>query len=129
MEKFQTLLSLLNVDRNILRREKEGLQKVVWSDETQYTEAVKRFLAGQDFMRLGRCIAGQQWHLVASNSARIKNRCNELGITCFDNYLIGIKAAARSQNANEALQIMSKITAKRVQIRNLLAEEVEECDM
>ena len=129
MRQFETLLKLLGADWEVIQQKVEISRKIAWSDEAQYAEAVKCFLAGQDFMRLGRCIEGKQWHLVSSNSVRIKNHCSELGITCFDNYLIGIRAAVRSQNVSEALQIMSRITAKRVQIRNLLAEEKKECDM
>ena len=97
--------------------------KTVDCDEQQYMEAVQRFLTGQDFVRLGYCIQGRQWHLVMNNSAKLKQHCEELGITCFDSYLKAIRDAARRQNQNEALQIMSSITAKRVQVRNLLSEE------
>lgn len=117
MEAMQTLLSLLGVNA-------EG-----FNGEEAYIKAVDTFLKGQDFMRLGRCIQGRQWHLVMSNSARMKTHCSELGITCFDSYLAGIRAAARRQDVSEALQLMSRITAKRVQIRNLLAEEKYKCDM
>lgn len=115
MATVQTVLSLLGV--NIEEFDVRKLDKV------------DAFLKGQDFMRLGRCIQGRQWHLVMSNSARMKSHCSELGITCFDNYLAGIRAAARRQDVNEALQLMSRITAKRVQIRNLLGEENYKCDM
>lgn len=112
MATMQTILSLLGV-----------------KEEEFDMEAADTFLRSQDFMRLGRCIQGQQWHLVMNNSARMKAHCGELGITCFDNYLAGIRAAARRQDMNEALQLMSRITAKRVQIRNLLAEGKDKCDM
>lgn len=100
----------------------------VKESEEEYKEAVRQFLIGQDFVRLGRCIQGKQWHLVSSNSTRLKNHCGELGITCFDHYLRAIREAARRQNAAEGLQIMSRITAKRVQLRNMLAEEKGTCD-
>lgn len=117
MDTEQTILSLL------------GVNTEAFHAETVYFNSVDAFLKGQDFMRLGRCIQGGQWHLVMSNSARMKQHCNELGITCFDNYLTGVRAAARRQDVNEALQLMSRITAKRVQIRNLLAEDKNLCDM
>lgn len=121
MATIETILDLLGVSE-----EQFEMQKL---SEEIYIKAVDSFLKGQDFMRLGRCIQGHQWHLVMSNSARMKVRCSELGITCFDNYITGIRAAARRQDVNEALQLMSRITAKRVQIRNLLAEENEKCDI
>lgn len=128
MDKFQEMLKLLEVDVGVIYGEETVPDKRV-TCELAYTEAVKSFLAGQDFLRLGRTIQGHQWHMVLSNSARMKNHCEELGITCFDNYLAGIRAAARRQDMKEALQIMSRITAKRVMVRNLLAEEREECDI
>lgn len=112
MEKYEKMITLLGVGA-------EGVQ----SDEEQYIQKVKSFLAGSDFMRLGHCIQGRQWHLVMSNSNRLKSHCEELGITCFDSYLRALRDAARRQNVNEALQIMSRITVKRVQLRNLLSEE------
>ena len=118
MEKYQKIITLLGAKGEAVK-----------PDEEQYIQAVSRFLMGQDFVRLGHCIQGKQWHLVMSNSARLKQHCEELGITCFDAYLKAIREAARRQNVNEALQIMSRITAKRVQVRNLLSEENRTCDM
>lgn len=112
MEKIQTILSLLGTESQSVEPS--------WQS---YRGEVRKLLQGQDFLRLGHCIQGKQWHLVMSNSARLKVRCGELGITCFDNYLRGIRDAARRQDSAEALQIMGMITAKRVQLRNLLAED------
>lgn len=111
MENYQKVIALLGAE-----------SEAVKPDEQQYIQAVQRFLAGQDFVRLGHCIQGRQWHLVMSNSAKLKQHCTELGITCFDTYLKSLRDAARHQNLNEALQIMSRITVKRVQLRNLLSE-------
>ncbi len=91
--------------------------------EADYLEKVRQFLIGQDFMRLGHCIQGKQWNQVLNNVNRLKKHCQELGVSCFDHYLDGIKNAARKQSSNEALQIMSQITIKRVKLRNLLTEE------
>ena len=113
MENYQKVIGLLGTDK-----------ESVGPDEQIYIEKVRCFLAGQDFARLGHCIQGKQWHLVMSNSARLKQHCAELGITCFDNYLKSLREAARRQNQNDALQIMSLITVKRVQLRNLLSEEI-----
>ena len=112
MEKKQRIIKLLGVDIESLGEEQDI-----------YLQKVRCFLQGQDFLRLGHCIQGKQWHLVMSNCARLKQHCGELGITCFDNHLAAVRDAARRQKGSEALQIMSHITAKRVQIRNLLAEE------
>ena len=118
MEKVQRLAELLGV--------KEFPPA---SEPQQYMETVRKFLQGQDFMRLGHCIQGRQWHLVMNNSAKLQNHCKELGITCFDRYIKYIREAARRQDQGEAFQIMSRITAKRVQVRNYLAEEGDTCDM
>lgn len=118
MERYQQILRLLGVS-----------EEEPTSDLEQYIENVRVFLQGQDFIKLGHCIQGKQWNLVMSNSNRLKMHCEELGITCFDMQLRGIRDAARRRDVNEALQIMSRITAKRVQIRNLLAEEEKTCVM
>lgn len=97
--------------------------------EQEYLDQVRDFLLGTDFMRLGRNIQGANWNMALNNGKRLQSRCTELGVTCFDRYLAGIRGASLSQNVNEALQIMSKITEKRVQIRKLLTEEKELCDM
>ena len=112
MEKYDKLIALLGTGK-----------EMVLPDEEQYILKVKNFLAGNDFMRLGHCIQGKQWHLVLSNSNRLKQHCTELGITCFDAYLRALRDAARHQNVNDALQVMSRITVTRVQLRNLLLEE------
>lgn len=118
LDKLQKILPILGI-----------LPEAALPEGDAYLEAVRKFLMGQDFMRMGHCIQGKRWHLVMSNSARLKERCTELGITCFDNYLKAIREAARHQDAGGALQIMSQITAKRVLLRNMLVEEVEACDM
>ena len=112
MKNYQKIIGLLGVD-----------YEVVMPDEQQYMQSVKALLTGQDFIRLGHCIQGKQWHLVMNNSAKLKKHCEELGITCFDAYLKALRDTARRQNHSEALQIMSRITVKRVQLRNLFAEE------
>lgn len=114
MERYGRITALLGIKCESIK-----------SSEEQYIQEIRQFLQGQDFLRLGHCIQGKQWHLVMSNSARMKQHCDELGITCFDSYLKGIREAARHQNVNEALQLMSRITAKRVQARTLLSEEDE----
>lgn len=118
MENNQRIFNILGVNREIENEEAK-----------LYLERVRCFLQGQDFLRLGHCIQGKQWHLVMSNSAKMKQHCEELEITCFDGSIAAVRDAARRQRGNEALQIMSHITAKRVQLRNLLAEEEKQCDM
>ena len=114
MDTYEQVISLLGI------KNQEGKD----CEEEQLQE-IRAFLQGQDFLRLGHCIQGKQWHLVMNNCNRMKQHCEELGITCFDNYLKGIREAARHQNGNEALQLMSRITAKRVQIRKVLSEEFQ----
>lgn len=118
MDKYQQIIGLLGV-----------IEDGRSTDREQYIQRVRSFLQGQDFIKLGHCIQGKQWNLVMSNGNRLKMHCEELGITCFDVQLKGIRDAARHRDVNEALQIMSRITTKRVQIRNLLSEEEKTCAM
>ena len=63
------------------------------------------------------------------NCKRLKENCERLGIHCFDRWIMGVRDAIIRQNHAEALQIMTQITAKRVQLRSILAKEHETCDM
>ena len=90
--------------------------------EEEYLGQIKAFLEGQDFLRLGHGINGANWNSVMMNVRRIKGTCGRLGITCFDRWLSGIGNCAQRRNKEEAVQLMTQITAKRVQLRRLLTD-------
>ncbi len=128
------------MEQQIVEKRRELLKKIytllgvqalegTQAEEREYLEKVRTLLLGQGFMRLGHCIQGGSWNLVLSNGRKLKKSCNELGVTCFDRYLDGMRGAAVSQNTTEAVQLMSRITEKRVQLRALLTEERELCGM
>ena len=87
-----------------------------------YLLEIKAFLEGQDFLRLGHCISGSNWNGVMMNVRRMRENCKKLGMTCFDRWLMGIRDCAQRRNREEAVQIMTQITAKRVQLRKLFTE-------
>lgn len=87
------------------------------------TEEQKAFVTGQDFLKLGHNISSGQWNPAMSCVRRMQKRCSETGIKGFDRLLAGVQAACRSQNKEEALQLMMQITARRVQLRNRMDRE------
>ena len=96
--------------------------KCITENEEVYLAQVKAFLEGQDFLRLGHGISGSNWNGVMMNVRRMRENCKKLGITCFDRWLMGIRDCAQRRNREEAVQLMTRITAKRVQLRRLFAE-------
>jgi len=80
-------------------------------------EAVKAFLEGQDFLRLGHSISSGRWSSVIMTVRRMQETCRQLELTCFDRWLSGIRECALKNNKAAALQLMAQITAKRVQLR------------
>ncbi len=90
--------------------------------EVEYISAIAALLKGQDFMRLGHGINGSRWEMVMMTVRRLKKNCNALGITCFDKGLDGIREAVRRRSVNDALQIMTRITAIRVRLINMINE-------
>lgn len=86
----------------------------------EYLAAVRNFLEGQEFLRLGHCLNGKQWELAMMHISKLKKHVNQLGITCFDKSLMGLREAAAHRNRSDALQIMAQITAKRVKLRNVM---------
>ena len=87
-----------------------------------YLAQIRAFLEGQDFLRLGHGINGSNWNSVMMNVRRMRENCKKLGITCFDRWFVGIRDCAQRRNKEGAIQIMTQITAKRVQLRKLFME-------
>lgn len=98
-------------------------QKNVQKYEETMTEEQIAFLKGQDFLKLGHNISSGQWNLAMSCVKRMQKQCRELELEGFDRLLAGIQSACRSNNKQEALQLMTQITARRVQLRNRITQE------
>ncbi|MBQ4536581.1 MAG: hypothetical protein II994_03055 [Lachnospiraceae bacterium] len=90
--------------------------------EDEYYEKIRAFLEGQDFLKLGYAIDGRRFELALMHVGKMKKKTEELKISCFDNYLKGIRGSLVKRSRSESLQIMTKITAKRVQLRNILGK-------
>ena len=98
-------------------------RELMKGSEEEYLAEIKAFLEGQDFLRLGHGINSGSWNSVMMTVRRMREKCKGLGIPCFDRWLVGIRDASGRHNREEALQIMTRITAKRVQLRKLFLEE------
>lgn len=90
--------------------------------EEEYYEKLRAFLEGQDFLKLGYAIDGRRFELALMHVGKMKKKTEELKISCFDKYLKGLRGSLVNRSRSESLQIMTKITAKRVQLRNILGK-------
>lgn len=91
-----------------------------YEDETLFLEEVKAFLKSYDFMQLGYAVNRKQWQSAGMKIQKMSAKAKKLGMTGWQNLLMGIKQNIACKNEREALQILSLITAKRVKLLNLL---------
>lgn len=91
-----------------------------YEDETLFLEEVKAFLKSYDFMQLGHAVNRKQWQSAGMKIQKMSAKAKKLGMTGWQNLLMGIKQNIACKNEREALQILSLITAKRVKLLNLL---------
>lgn len=82
------------------------------------TEEQLKILRGYDFMRLGQSINSGKWQTVAIITKSLAKKLSDVGITEFDRWLTGIRQCANGRNKAEALQLMTLVTNRRVQLIN-----------
>ena len=76
------------------------------------------FLKGYDFMRLGQAIAHGQWQSAAMAVRRMEMKAKELEMGEFARSLGNLRLIIMRKEEVQAKQILSMITAKRVQLLN-----------
>lgn len=99
-----------------------GADPVRITEQEEYLKKLRAFLEGQDFLKLGYALNGGQWDLAMLRINKMRTKTKELGITCFDHHFGLIRGAVLRRSRTEALQILTRITAKRVALRNILGK-------
>lgn len=80
-------------------------------------EKIRRFLAGTDFMRLGHAIeaGNQQISIMIING--MQRQLAEAESSLFARELINLKQCIANNATSDALEILSLITARRIQLQ------------
>lgn len=71
-----------------------------------------------DFMRMGQAIAHEQWQVAFMTLRRLEQRAKELGISDFGQQFLGLRYAIQREDIEEAKQVLTVITNKRVRVVN-----------
>ncbi len=87
-------------------------------EETTDPEALRAFLEGYDFMKLGQAINRGQWNSAMMILQRMDASVQRLGIRCMIQPLKGVRMSVLGRNGQQAKQALSALVAKRVGLMN-----------
>ena len=90
------------------------LLRALGVEETTDPEALRVFLEGYDFMKLGQAINRGQWNGAMMILQRMDTSVQRLGIRCMIQPLKGIRMSVLGHNGQQAKQALSALVAKRV---------------
>ncbi len=82
----------------------------------------EEFLKSYDFLKLGENINHGNWQAAYMTATRMQKNAKEAGIDSFDRWLIGIKQCINARQKNEALNILTLMVNKRVQMLKSVTE-------
>lgn len=88
----------------------------------EYLTALRAFINGYDFMRLGQAVNKGQWESARMACRRMSMKAEALGLECFGRQFLGLRLSLASKNDREAKNILSVIMPKRIQIQKILKE-------
>lgn len=71
-----------------------------------------------DFMRMGQAIAHEQWQVAFMTLRRLEQRAREIEFHDFGQQFVGLRYAIQREDIEEAKQVLTLITNKRVRIIN-----------
>ena len=91
-----------------------------YTEESLFVEDVKAFLRSYEFMQLGQAINRKQWQAAGMKIQKMSAKAKKLGMCGWENQFLGIKQNIARKNDQEALQILSLVTTKRVKLLNLI---------
>ena len=83
-------------------------------NETTDPEALRVFLEGYDFMKLGQAINRGQWNSAMMIIQRMDNSVQKLGILCMIQPLKAVRLAVLGRNVKQAKQALAALISKRV---------------
>ena len=91
-----------------------------YEEESLFVEEVRGFLRSYDFMQLGQAINRKQWQAAGMKIQKMSAKAKKLGMTGWNNQLMGMRQNIARKNDSEALQILSLLITKRVKLLNIL---------
>ena len=111
--------------RNLTWLKAKGIdfEASVYNDEEEFYKNLSAFINSYDFMRLGQSIHHSQWQAAAMKAQKMTQTAKNLGMTGWEHLFTGIRQNINRKNEKEALQILSQMIAKRVQVKEYLGKE------
>lgn len=86
----------------------------------EYVTALRRFINGYDFMRLGQAVNGKRWESAMMACRRMSMESDRLGLDCFSRQFQGLRQNIARKSDGEVKNILSLMIRKRIQIQNVL---------
>ena len=90
--------------------------RVLGVEETIDPEALRAFLEGYDFMKLGQAINRGQWNSAMMILQRMDASVQKLGIRSMIQPLKAVRLAVLGRNVKQAKQALATLIGKRVQL-------------
>ena len=87
-----------------------------------YLPALKRFINGYDFMRLGQAVNGKRWESAMMACRRMSMESEKLGLDCYTRQFQGLRQNIARKSEGEVKNILSLMIRKRIQIREVLRD-------
>lgn len=91
-------------------------------EETTDPEALRAFLEGYDFMKLGQAINRGQWNSAMMVLQRMDTLVQKLSIRCMIQPLKAVRLAVLGRNVKQAKQALAALIGKRVQLIKRMKE-------
>ena len=91
-----------------------------YDDDLEFMQELSLFIRSYEFMRLGQSINHKQWQAAAMKVQKMTQTAKNLGMTGWEHLFTGIRQNINRKNDKEALQILSVMITKRVQLIELL---------
>ena len=96
------------------------IQKGLENYGEAYIPALKRFINGYDFMRLGQAVNGKRWESAMMACRRMSMESEKLGLDCYTRQFQGLRQNIARKSEGEVKNILSLMIRKRIQIREVL---------
>ncbi len=91
-------------------------------EESTDPEALRAFLEGYDFMKLGQAINRGQWNIAMMILQRMDASVQKFGIRCMIQHLKAVRLAVLGRNVKQAKQALAALIGKRVQFIKRMKE-------
>ena len=88
----------------------------------EYLLALKRFINGYDFMRLGQAVNSARWESAMMACRRMAMESEKLGLDCFARQFQGLRQNIARKSEGEVKNILSLMIRKRIRIQEILKQ-------